>query len=63
MYRQDSNLDISYLWELTWRDGTAGLCGMLASQRLKMSDVCCNEVHTSETEGGSGRGGDEKNIL
>lgn len=63
VYRQDSNLDISYLWELTWRDGTAGLCGMLASQRLKMSDVCCNEVHTSETEGGRGRGGDKKNII
>lgn len=63
VYRQDSNLDISYLWELTWRDGTAGLCGMLASQRLKMSDVCCNEVHTSETEGGRGRGGDKKNKI
>lgn len=46
------NFDISYLWELTWRDGTAGLCGMVANWSLKMSDVCCNEVHTFETEGG-----------
>lgn len=55
------HFDISYLWELTWRDGTAGLCGMVATWNLKMSDVCCNEVHTFE--GGRGRGSEKENII
>lgn len=36
---------------------------MVANWSLKMSDVCCNEVHTFETEGGRGRGREENNII
>lgn len=33
---------------------------MVANWSLKMSDVCCNKVHTFEIEGGRDRG---KNII
>lgn len=36
---------------------------MVANWNLKMSDVCCNEVHAFETEGGRCSGREKKNII
>lgn len=38
---------------------------MVANWSLKMSDVCCNEIPTFETEGGggSGREKEEHNMI